>query len=325
MINFHFEAEADVTQVFLVGSFNAWNPASDEMVLRRTENKRNVFELYLELYSGLYYYKFYIPTQKRYVCDPTNTNKVNDSFGGFNSVLEIPIQTRIKHPYLQSAQLKADTWWKVDSDTSHGFRSVSYDNLGILATAPQHAGKDGTSKRVKEQKRTQVQITSWARETSPMHSVSGSTNTFSISYTELDKVHFILTPSLQLDRLEGDVRASLGPQYGFDLRRIGDHYKFFRGLRKEYSVLHDGQFFPLHVRPITAKVAAFCRFLQSEIFIVVASFESEPTTVSLELNELALPLHWMGEHLREDKGLWAVHFVQKDTHVLVRWSESYQD
>ena len=56
MINFHFEAEADVTQVFLVGSFNAWNPASDEMVLRRTENTRNVFELYLELYSGLYYY-----------------------------------------------------------------------------------------------------------------------------------------------------------------------------------------------------------------------------------------------------------------------------
>ena len=318
MINFHFEVEAEVTQVFLVGSFNDWNPTSDEMVLRRTENKQNVFELYLELYSGLYYYKFYIPAQQRYVCDPTNASKVSDSFGGFNSVLEIPIQTQIKHPYLQSAQLKADTWWDVEAEASQGFRTVSYDNLGILASAPRRAGKEGAMKRVGVKERSEMQVTSWVRETSPAHSVSNSTASFSISYTELDKVRLTTLAHVQLDRLEGDVRASIGPQYGFDLRRIGDHYAFFRDLRKRYAVLREGQFIPLHVMPVGAKVAAFCRFDEGEIFIVVASFESEPTTVSLGLDELLLPLHWMQKHSREDTGLWSVHFVRKDTRVLVR-------
>lgn len=317
MINFHFEVEAAVTQVFLVGSFNDWNPASDEMVLRRTENKQNVFELYLELYAGLYYYKFFIPAQHRYVCDPTNASKVSDSFGGFNSVLEIPIQTHIKHPYLQSAQLKADTWWGVDEEADPNVRTVSYDNLGILASAPRRGGKDGAMKRVGEANGADTQVTSWVRESSPTRSVSGSTASFSISYTELDKVVAARPTHAQLDRLEDDVRASIGPQYGFDLRRISDHYKFFRELRARYAVLREGEFIPLHVKPITAKVAAFCRFREGEIFIVVASFESEPTTVSLGLDELLLPLHWMQEHSREDAGLWAVHFVQKDMRVLV--------
>ena len=68
-----------MTQVFLVGSFNEWNTTSDEMVLRKTENNQNVFELYLELYSGLYYYKFYIPSHKSFVCDTMNPRRVSDS------------------------------------------------------------------------------------------------------------------------------------------------------------------------------------------------------------------------------------------------------
>ena len=137
-----------MTQVFLVGSFNEWNTTSDEMVLRKTENNQNVFELYLELYSGLYYYKFYIPSQKSFVCDPMNPRRVSDSYGGYNSILEIPIQTHTKHPYLQSAQLKADTWWAVDEDADQVYRTVSYGNLGVLANPPVHGNPKASMKRV---------------------------------------------------------------------------------------------------------------------------------------------------------------------------------
>lgn len=103
------------------------------MILRKTENQRNTFELYLELYSGLYYYKFYIPSTNQYVHDELNANKVSDPYGGFNSILEIPIQTHIKHPLLQTAQMKADIWWS-DMNQEEGYHKRSYDNLGILSS-----------------------------------------------------------------------------------------------------------------------------------------------------------------------------------------------
>ena len=48
--------------------------------------------------------------------------------------------------------------------------------------------------------------------------------------------------------MEGDIREAIGPQYGFDLRHIDAHYRYFRTLRKEHAVLVEGDYIPLHVR-----------------------------------------------------------------------------
>ena len=45
--------------------------------------------------------------------------------------------------------------------------------------------------------------------------------------------------------MEGDIREAIGPQYGFDLRHIDAHYRYFR---KEHAVLVEGDYIPLHVR-----------------------------------------------------------------------------
>lgn len=47
--------------------------------------------------------------------------------------------------------------------------------------------------------------------------------------------------------MEGDIREAIGPQYGFDLQHIDAHYRYFRAMRKEHTVLIDGDYIPLHV------------------------------------------------------------------------------
>lgn len=92
MIYFHYQVEEPTSEVFLVGSFNDWNTTRDRMFPRKTDSGETIFELYLELYSGLYYYKFFLPESNQYVVDPLNPNHVSDTYGGFNSVLEIPVR-----------------------------------------------------------------------------------------------------------------------------------------------------------------------------------------------------------------------------------------
>ena len=148
VINFRLEVPASVPDVFLVGSFNNWDPAKDRMLLRAEEKGKRLFELGLELYSGLYYYKFFLPSTNSYQHDPLNPNRVDDTFGGFNSVLEIPIQTVVRHPLLQSAQMRADIWW----DDTHSAdlpaaRTLSYGNLGLLSASSARLAEQAASLR----------------------------------------------------------------------------------------------------------------------------------------------------------------------------------
>lgn len=133
VIHLSITTDATITEVFVVGSFNGWDPHQDAMILCKTENQQNSFELYLELYSGLYYYKFYFPAKQMYIHDEQNHNKVPDPYGGFNSILEIPIQTHLKHPLLQSPQMKADVWWSDLNPEEKQIRRYSYTNLGVLS------------------------------------------------------------------------------------------------------------------------------------------------------------------------------------------------
>ena len=97
VIHFHYETPSTIQEVYLVGSFNNWDITKDPMVFRKTEGATNIFDICLELYSGLYYYKFYIPASGEYQHDPMNPNRADDTFGGYNSVLEIPVGGRVFH------------------------------------------------------------------------------------------------------------------------------------------------------------------------------------------------------------------------------------
>ena len=66
------------------GNFNEWNP-SDEFLMERDEYgmwTKNIF-----LKPGTYQYKFIVDGE--WVEDQSNSNYVNNAYGGNNSVLEI--------------------------------------------------------------------------------------------------------------------------------------------------------------------------------------------------------------------------------------------
>ena len=50
-----------------------------------------------------------------------------------------------------------------------------------------------------------------------------------------------------METLENGVREAIGPEYGFDIHHMDAHYRYFRDLRKQYPVLIDGYYLPLHV------------------------------------------------------------------------------
>lgn len=157
-----------------------------------------------------------------------------------------------------------------------------------------------------------------------------------------------------MNPLENKVRDQIGPEFGFDLRHMNDHYAYFREIRSKYEILSRGSFIPLHVKPMALRVVAFCRYLKNELFIVVASFEPEPCVVSLSLDELLIPMNLSYERksksedsieiendndndtgikkesddssdqerkgksrIEELDGLWIVHYIRENTSCMV--------
>jgi 1,4-alpha-glucan branching enzyme len=82
---FHFY-DAKATRVNLVGDFNNWSPRIDAMV---DENGDGEWTLYYTLAPGVYQYKFVV-NGTQWIPDPRNPERVNDGFGGENSVLRVP-------------------------------------------------------------------------------------------------------------------------------------------------------------------------------------------------------------------------------------------
>lgn len=125
--------------------------------------------------------------------------------------------------------------------------------------------------------------------------------------------------------MEDSVRTELGPQYGFDIYQMNQHYQYFRSLRKRYPVLQQGAFFPLHIKPSTLRVLSFCRYNKDSIFLVITSFESEPQHVSLCLDELLIPIYNMGMRIEPSSylvttstnGLWIVQNLREDSTCMV--------
>ncbi len=81
-ISFTFESP-EAQSVSVVGDFNGWD--NDRTQLRR--GKKDIWERDIKLRSGRYEYKFFV--DGNWTIDPKNNNRVGNSFGSENSVLDI--------------------------------------------------------------------------------------------------------------------------------------------------------------------------------------------------------------------------------------------
>ncbi len=88
---FRYHPDGPVERVALAGSFNTWNRESNAMQLGPDGD----WTTQLELDSGLYQYKFLV-NNEQWFADPRNTDRVPDSFGGFNSSLRLGRLAQLK-------------------------------------------------------------------------------------------------------------------------------------------------------------------------------------------------------------------------------------
>lgn len=81
-IKFTYSAP-NASSVYLAGGFNNWSTSADIM----KKDAKGIWTITKKLSSGKYQYKFVV--DGTWVEDTENPNKVNDGFGGINSVIEV--------------------------------------------------------------------------------------------------------------------------------------------------------------------------------------------------------------------------------------------
>jgi glycogen synthase len=82
----------------------------------------------------------------------------------------------------------------------------------------------------------------------------------------------------------------LGPEFGFDLTKIKNHYKHRRDLRHEQEVLRKGELIPLvlrHEHGWHKQVMVFSRWLRDEVAIIAINFNDHPVSGYLDLKNLS--------------------------------------
>lgn len=93
-------------------------------------------------------------------------------------------------------------------------------------------------------------------------------------------------------RKKEEVDKQLGPQFGFDLNRIGEHYEHRRRLRRERPVLRFGQMVMLdakHSEGTHPYILAFARFSLSETAVIATNFTDRNVSFYIDLRNL-LPM-----------------------------------
>lgn len=81
-VSFTFESPI-AESVSVAGDFNGWD--SSHTFLRRSKN--NLWRRDIKLRTGRYEYKFFVDGS--WTTDPKNNNRIRNSFGSENSILEI--------------------------------------------------------------------------------------------------------------------------------------------------------------------------------------------------------------------------------------------
>lgn len=98
---------------------------------------------------------------------------------------------------------------------------------------------------------------------------------------------FSVVPDIkELERKEENFQKELGPDVGYDIKKIKLHYQHRRKLRSEHEVLRLGKLIPLvfkHEHGWHKQVVAFARCLNSEIAIVIINLNEHPVMGYVEL------------------------------------------
>jgi hypothetical protein len=85
---FSYAAAAGVAEVLLSGTFNAWAGVGASELKLADPDGDHTWTLEVALPGGHYLYKFIVDGTWKH--DPANPNTVDDGYGGFNSVLDVP-------------------------------------------------------------------------------------------------------------------------------------------------------------------------------------------------------------------------------------------
>lgn len=92
-----------------------------------------------------------------------------------------------------------------------------------------------------------------------------------------------------IEGAQEDFRKLVGPQFGFDLKLIGRHYKHRRQMRHQYKVLRKGRMISLsaeHMHGWHTHVLAFARYTKTQIALVAINFNDGEVTLFMNLRNL---------------------------------------
>jgi cyclomaltodextrinase len=95
LVDFRMKVGKEAKNVFVMGSFNSWNRTSHPM---SDPDGDGIYHTTIPLDDGMYEYQFVIDRWE--TPDPQNPEKVDNGFGGFNSVLRVSSQIKSLAPRL---------------------------------------------------------------------------------------------------------------------------------------------------------------------------------------------------------------------------------
>ena len=85
---FSYDAPAGTKMVLLSGDHNGWAATADKATLLDDDDGDGTWQAVVDLGPGSWQYKFIV--DGKWITDPANPSKVDDTFGGYNSVLVVP-------------------------------------------------------------------------------------------------------------------------------------------------------------------------------------------------------------------------------------------
>lgn len=110
-------------------------------------------------------------------------------------------------------------------------------------------------------------------------------------------------PIAELNKLEAEHSAKIGPQYGFDLKKIGAHYTHRRGIRSRFDIFSKGAMFPLTATDREGvcldRVFAFCRAdLENSGFVIGAINFSDKIISDIHISSRFLHKHYRSQGIQ---------------------------
>ncbi|MDR3736752.1 MAG: alpha-amylase family protein, partial [Acidobacteriaceae bacterium] len=122
-----------------------------------------------------------------------------------------------------------------------------------------------------------------------------------------------ISSSREAKKKEEEVVKQVGPEFGFDLKKIHLHYEHRRKLRKERAVLRHGELVPLdakHSEGWHSHVLAFARFSHYETAIIAINFTDSQVSFYIDFSNL-MPYFEKAYHINT-VAIFSDWIVEKD-------------